>query len=107
MKSRSTIEIQNDFLALEEAGFVVRRCQPWHWKVSYEGSREEVNVWPSKGKYMLDGAEGANRYTDVVRAVLGTLMSHEDIHGQKEAQKAVDELRAGGLEGLIAKYKKD
>lgn len=87
---------------LQAAGFTVLIKSPYHWHVRKAGEREFVNVWPTASKFMKDGGNGANFYTDVLKAVRGCFKNIADSRTPQDnerlaAQEEIFKMREQGL----------
>lgn len=56
-----------DINKLQEVGYTIIECSPWHFKVYGQGN--VMNVWPSKRKFMLEYGRQASFYKDIVETV--------------------------------------
>lgn len=93
--------VGSDLINLTIAGFKVYKFTPYHWRVSKKGSSKVCDVWPTARKYMPSGGRYTAYYTDIVKTMEQNLRVDPMV---KEAQEEVEELRSGGLEGIMKKY---
>lgn len=55
---------------LQNAGYLVKTCSPWHLQVKNKGGDIIINVWPTANKILRDFAPGpAEIYDDMLKAV--------------------------------------
>lgn len=89
-------QVRGDLAALKDAGYSVKGKVITHWRVRKQGYDIVVDVWPTVRKYMQTGDNGANRYTDIVRAV-GSIFTRKTkrtvrIEAEKEWRSGLEKL---------------
>jgi hypothetical protein len=75
MAKRNLADAVQDIDRLKNDGWTVKRFSPVHYRVTMEGMRTVVDVWPTTKKMWRHGAL-SRTYKDICRAI-ETEFSHE------------------------------